>query len=433
MLDIELIRKNPEKVKEGVAKKKVPASAVDELLALDGKWRDQVKVIEDLRAKLNQLSKERKIDEAKQVKEQLKSEESQLPELEEKRKLAWIKLPNLPADDVPVGPDESGNQVIRKWPAQAGEGAPVKFNFEPKDHLALGEALGIIDTETAGEVSGSRFAYLKGDAALLQVAIIKFVFDTLGNEKILKKIANSVEKGYSPKPFVPVLPPVMIKPEIFKKMARLDPGQEEERYHLAKDDLYLVGSAEHTLGPMHIGESIPEDQLPMRYIGYYTSFRREAGSHGKDVKGILRMHQFDKLEMESFTTPENSLKEQNFIVAIQEYLMRQLEIPYQVVSVCTGDMGGPDYRQIDIEAWLPGQNKYRETHTSDLMNDYQSRRLGTRVKRADGKTELVHMNDATAFAIGRILIAILENYQTKEGTVMIPKTLRKLVGKKEIK
>lgn len=427
MLDIELIRKNPEKVKEGVAKKKVPASAVDDLLALDNTWRAKMKAIEDLRAKLNQLSKERKIDEAKQVKEQLKSEEAQLPELETKRNLAWVKLPNLPSDESPVGPDESGNKPIRQW------GNIPKFDFEPKDHVALGEALGIIDTETAGEVSGSRFAYLKGDAALLQMAIIKFVFDTLGNEKILKKLADKIEKGYSAKPFIPVLPPMMIKPEVFKKMARLDPGQEEERYHLAKDDLYLVGSAEHTLGPMHMGESIPENQLPLRYIGYSTSFRREAGSHGKDVKGILRMHQFDKLEMESFTTPENSLKEQDFIVAIQEYLMQQLEIPYQVISVCTGDMGGPDYRQIDIEAWLPGQNKYRETHTSDLMNDYQSRRLGTRVKRADGKTELVHMNDATAFAIGRILIAILENYQTKEGMVMIPKVLQKLVGKKEIK
>lgn len=427
MLDIELVRKNPDLVKKEVAKKKVPASAVDTLLAADVKWREAVKKIEDLRAKLNQFSKERNIEEAKKVKEEMKAAEVGLPELEKERNLAWIKLPNIPADDVPVGPDESGNKPIRSW------GEPPKFDFEVKDHLALGEALGIIDTETAGKVSGSRFAYLKGDAALLQMAIIKFVFDTLGNEKVLKKIANGVEKGYSPKPFVPVLPPVMIKPEVFKRMARLDPGQEEERYHLQTDDIYLVGSAEHTLGPIHMDSTIQEDHLPLRYIGYSTSFRREAGSHGKDVKGILRMHQFDKLEMESFTTPENSRKEQDFIVGIQEYLMQQLGIPYQVVSVCTGDMGGPDYRQIDIEAWLPGQNKYRETHTSDLMTDYQSRRLATKVRRKDGKTELVHMNDATAFAIGRIIIAILENYQTKEGTVMIPKVLRKLVGKKEIK
>lgn len=427
MLDIELVRKNPDLVKKEVAKKKVPESAVDLLIEKDAKWREAIKKIEDLRAKLNQFSKERNIEEAKKVKEEMKAAEVGLPELEKERNLAWIKLPNISAEDVPVGPDESGNKPIRSW------GEIPKFNFEVKDHLALGEALGIIDTETAGKVSGSRFAYLKGDAALLQMAIIKFVFDTLGNEKVLRKIANGVEKGYSSKPFVPVLPPVMIKPEVFKRMARLDPGQEEERYHLQTDDLYLVGSAEHTLGPIHMDSNIPEDQLPIRYIGYSTSFRREAGSHGKDVKGILRMHQFDKLEMESFTTPENSRKEQDFIVGIQEYLMQQLEIPYQVVSVCTGDMGGPDYRQIDIEAWLPGQNRYRETHTSDLMTDYQSRRLATKIKRKDGKTELAHMNDATAFAIGRIIIAILENYQTKEGTVMIPKVLRKLVGKKEIK
>lgn len=426
MLDINLIRNNSEEVKKALAKKKIPPAAVDLLLEKDAKWRVEMQKIEVLRAKLNQLSKERKIDEAKTVKEELKKAEAVLPELEAERNLAWIKLPNIPSEDTPVGPDESGNKPIRKW------GEPTRLNFKPKDHLELGETLGIIDMETASKISGSRFAYLKGDAVLLQMAIIKFVFDTLGNEKILKKIANRVERGYSPKPFVPVLPPVMIKPEVFKRMARLDPGQEEERYHLQKDDLYLIGSAEHTLGPIHMDSTIPEDQLPLRYIGYSTSFRREAGSYGKDVKGILRMHQFDKLEMESFTLPINSSKEQEFIVGIQEYLMQQLGIPYQVISICTGDMGGPDYRQIDIEAWLPGQNKYRETHTSDLMTDYQSRRLATKIKRKDGKTEFAHMNDATAFALGRIIIAILENYQNKDGSVTVPKVLRKYAGIKKI-
>ena len=426
MLDINLIRNNPDEVKKALAKKKVPPSAIDSLLKKDADWREVIKKIENLQAKLNQLSKERKIDEAKTIKEELKGVKVALPELEIARNLAWMQLPNIPSEDTPIGPDESGNKIIRKW------GEPTKFDFEPKNHLALGETLGIIDVETAGRVSGSRFAYLKRSAALLQIAIIKFVFDVLGNEKILKKIADKIEKGYPSKPFIPVIPPAMIKPEILKRMARLDPGQEEERYYLQKDDLYLVGSAEHTLGPIHMDFTIPENQLPIRYIGYSTSFRREAGSYGKDVKGILRMHQFDKLEMESFTTPENSLKEQNFIVGIQEYLMRQLQIPYQVVSVCTGDMGGPDYRQIDIEAWMPGQNRYRETHTSDLMTDYQSRRLATKIKRANNKTELAHMNDATAFAIGRIIIAILENYQNKDGSITVPKVLRKYAGIKKI-
>ena len=197
---------------------------------------------------------------------------------------------------------------------------------------------------------------------------------------------------------------------------------------MQRDNLYLIGSAEHTLGAMHMDQTFFEQNLPLRYIGFSTSFRREAGSYGKDTKGILRVHQFDKIEMESFTIPEDSKIEQDFFVAIQEYLMKSLEIPYQVVMICTGDMGTPDARQLDIEAWLPGQNKYRETHTSDLMTDYQARRLNTKVKLKSGKTEFVHMNDATAFAIGRTLIAILENYQQKDGSVLVPKVLQALTG-----
>jgi len=427
MLDIELIRKDPEKVKEGISKKNADPNLVDRFLVADEKWRASIKSTGDLRAQLNILSKERKIDEAKKVKEELKTAEKGLPDLEKEREKILHQIPNLPDKDAPVSKDASGNKVLRKY------GEPTKLDFEAKDHIELGEKLGIIDSETAAKVSGSRFSYLKGAAVLLEFGIVRWVFDVLGNEKILKKIANKIEKGYSSKAFTPVLPPVMIRPEVFKKMGRLDPGQEEERYHLPKDDLYLIGSAEHTLGAMHMNQSIPEDQLPLRYVGFSTSFRREAGSHGKDVKGILRQHQFDKLEIESFTKPENSYKEQDFIVAIQEYLMQELKLPYQIVQISTGDMGGPDARQIDIETWMPAQNQYRETHTSDMMTDYQARRLGTKVRHKDGKTEFAHMNDATVFAIGRILIAILENYQTKEGTVKVPKVLQKYSGLKEIK
>jgi seryl-tRNA synthetase len=221
-------------------------------------------------------------------------------------------------------------------------------------------------------------------------------------------------------------------------MARIEPR--DERYYLQSDDLYLIGSAEHTLGPLHMDETLPESALPARYVGFSTSFRREAGSYGKDTKGILRVHQFDKLEMESFTRPEDSRTEQDFIVAVQEHLVRSLEIPYRVMDICTGDMGGPDARQIDIEMWMPGspdahgkgKGVYRETHTSDLMTDYQARRLRTKVKKADGTAEYAHMNDATAFAIGRTLIAIIENYQTKKGTVLVPKVLQPYMGLREI-
>ena len=258
---------------------------------------------------------------------------------------------------------------------------------------------------------------------------MQYAFHVLADEKLLSKIAAKVKKSYSANPFVPVVPPVMIKPDVFEKMARRYP--EEERYYIPSDDLFLIGSAEHTLGPLHMNETLKEGELPKRYVGFSTAFRREAGSYGKDTKGILRVHQFDKVEMESFTLPETSRTEQDFIVGIQEYLMQSLDIPYQIVMICSGDMGGPDDRQIDLESWLPSENNYRETHTSDSMTDYQSRRLNTKVARKD-KTDFVHMNDATVFAIGRTLIAILENYQKEDGTVGVPEVLVPYLGKKVI-
>lgn len=212
------------------------------------------------------------------------------------------------------------------------------------------------------------------------------------------------------------------------RMARLDPI--EERYYFEKDDMVFIGSAEHTLGPLHMDESIPESQLPLRYAALTPAFRREAGSYGKDTKGMLRLHQFNKLEMETFSKPEDGLAEQQLMVAIQEYLMQQLNLPYQVVSICTGDMGFPDQRQIDIETWMAGQNTYRETHTSDYIGGFQARRLNTKVKRADGTSEPVHMNDATALS-QRPLIAILENYQNEDGSVTIPQVLRPYMGGRE--
>jgi len=279
----------------------------------------------------------------------------------------------------------------------------------------LGESLGVIDVETAGKVSGPRFTYLKGDLALMEFALVQFALNKLS------------QKG-----FVPVVPPVMIKPEIYIKMARLDPGQEEERYFMPNDDLYLIGSAEHTLGPLHMDEIINQNDLPKRYVGFSTCFRREAGSYGKDTRGILRVHQFDKVEMESFTTAADGAQEQELMVSIQEELMQELGLPYHVVIVCTGDMGGPDARQYDIETWIPSENKYRETHSADYMTDYQSRRLNTRAKLSDGKVELVHMNDATVLAVGRTLIAIMENYQNADGTITIPEVLRPIMGKDKI-
>ncbi len=427
MLDVNKIRTNPEEVKKGVSAKKTDPALVDEFLKIDGQWRILTTKFDETRAEQRKLGEAKKIEEAKKLKEELKKIETELAELEKQRTEILYRLPNLPFDDIPVGKDESGNKVIRTW------GEIPKFSFKPKDHMELGESLNIIDTKTASVVTGSRFNYLKGQLAMMEFAIVQHVFSLLANKDFIKKMAEKISPDFPDTPFIPVIPPVMIKPETFKRMARLDPGQEEERFYLPKDDLYLVGSAEHTLGPLHMDESIPESKLPLRYVGFSTSFRREAGSYGKDVHGILRVHQFDKIEMESFTLPELSRQEQDFIVSIQEHLLQSLELPYQVISVCTGDMGGPDARQIDVETWIPSQNRYRETHTSDLMTDYQSRRLKTRVKRNNGESELVHMNDATAFAIGRILIAIVENYQTENGTIKVPRILQPYLGTDEIK
>lgn len=408
MIDIKLLRENPDLVRNAAKIKNANPAMVDEAIKLDSEIRQLITETEELRAKRNKLTKDQ-IETGKQIKQQLKELDPRLKELEDKLDIVMRQIPNIPFDDVPVGKDESENKPIRKW------GEPRKFDFTPLDHLALGEKLGIIDVETAGKVTGSRFGYFMGDLALMEISLVQFAFQKLA------------KKG-----FVPVIPPVMIKPEVYIRMARLDPGQEEERYFLPKDNLYLVGSSEHTLGPLHMDEVIDEVKLPLRYVGFSTCFRREAGSYGKDVKGVLRVHQFDKVEMESFTTAENSRQEQDFFVSIQEEVMQDLKIPYQVVAICTGDMGGPDARQIDIECWMPGQNKYRETHTADLMTDYQSRRLNTKVRRKNGQIELVHMNDATCIAIGRTMIAILENYQNADGSVTVPAVLRPYMGKDEI-
>lgn len=433
MLDINFIRENSDLVKQGIGKKKTDPKLVDRFLRLDEEWRSKTTALNELASSQKKLSKE--IAEVKtedlvakaQVLKKRHSElEVEVTELKTKRDETLYLIPNLPLDDVPVGKDESENSVLREW------GERPKFDFKPKDHLELGNLLGLIDTEKAASVSGSRFGYLMRDAVMLEFALVSFAMKTLTDEAIMEGIASKISPDCSSKPFVPVVPPVMIRPEVFTRMARLNPGEEEERFHLEKDNLYLVGSAEHTLGPLHMDEVLSPDVLPIRYVGFSTSFRREAGSYGRDTRGIFRVHQFDKIEMESFTTADKSRMEQDFIIGIQEYLLQSLKLPYRVMSICTGDMGAPDARQVDLDVWLPGQDKYRELQTSDMMTDYQARRLGTRVKKSDGTLEYVHMNDATAFAIGRTLIAILENYQTAGGSVMVPEVLQDFVGKKEI-
>ncbi|MFH0890453.1 MAG: serine--tRNA ligase [Candidatus Liptonbacteria bacterium] len=423
MIDVEILRQDPNKVKELIGYKNADPALVDEFLRLDTEWRTLTKEADDLRAKQNLLSKERKIEEAKANKERIKEIGEKITKLDSERVVIWKKIPNLPSEDTPIGIDEALNKVIRKV------GKPTEFDFKPKDHLTLGENLGLLDTETAGKISGTRFGYWKGELVQMQFALIQYCLEIMTNTHILKSNAETVRTGYSAKIFTPVLPPVMIRPEVMDKMARLEP--KEERYYIPGDDLYLVGSAEHTLGPMHMDKIIPEEELPLRYVGYSTAFRREAGSYGKDTRGVLRVHQFDKLEFESFTTPEEGIAEQNFLVALQEYITWSLELPYQIIICSTGDQGDPDMRHLDLETWMPSENKYRETHSADYMADYQSRRLNIRIRRKDGSLVFAHMNDATCFA-QRTLIAIMENYQTEDGKIRVPKILQRHVGKEVI-
>lgn len=436
MLDIKFIRENAEKIKESCKNRNMKCD-IDRLLELDEKRRKLGTEFDEAQYKKNKLSnaiakaisKEEKnkiIEEGKKIKDKWIKTGCELKEINIEFKDLLYQVPNIYSEDTPVGLDESGNKIIKKV------GEPKKFDFEVKDHMQLGVSLDLIDVEKAAEVSGSRFYYLKNEAVFLQFAIMNFVFSTLANESILKSIIEKTGAKVSSKPFIPMIPPVMIKDDVQKKIHRVFG---EQTYCFEEDKINLVASAEHTLAPYHMNQVIDRKDLPLRYIGYSVAFRREAGTYGKDMGGILRTHQFDKLEMESFTDSESGEEEQKFIVGVQEYLVSQLGLSYQVMQICTGDMGRPDYKQIDIECWMPGQNKYRETHTSDYMTDYQMRGIKSFYKDSDGNKKLLHTNDATAFAIGRILIAILENYQQADGSVKIPEVLKKYMpeGMKIIK
>jgi len=319
-------------------------------------------------------------------------------------------LPNIPFDDVPVGKDDSENIVLRKV------GNPPKFDFPIKDYMQLGRKLDLIDTERAAKVSGSRFGYLKRELPLLEFALINMVMDTVKKEG-----------------FIPVIPPVMLNDRMARGTGYFEATDEKEAYYLPEDKMYLAGTSEQSLIAMHADEILNEKDFPLRYVAFSTCFRREAGSYGKDTKGILRVHQFDKLEMVVFCAPEQSGKEHQLLLSIEEKLMKALELPYRVVNICTGDLGRPAAAKYDIEAWLPSENKYRETHSTSNCTDFQARRLNMRYRDKSGKLNFLHTLNGTAFAIGRMLIMLMENYQQKDGSIKVPKALQKYCGFKAIK
>lgn len=425
MLDIQFIRDNPELVAEK-AKQKGYDVDITQLLGFDTERRELLQQVEDLRRERNELAaamkggkpSDEQIAAGRELRDKLGDFEHKLAAIEKEFVDLLHAVPNMPADDVPVGASEDENQVAKTV------GEPTAFDFKPKTHWEIAEAKDWIDKERAAKIAGSRFAYIKGDLVRLQFAIINYVVQILGDESVLQKLIAENNLTIPAKPFSPVLPPAMIKTDVFAAMDRLEPRDDRYKVGEDEDDLWLQGSAEHTLGSMYKDEILDAEQLPIRYLGYSSSFRREAGTYGKDTEGILRMHQFDKLEMEVFSTAETGMDEHLFLNAIQEYLVVSLGLPYQLIQKCTADIGKPNARGMDIDIWLPGQGKYRETHTADYMTDYQARRLKTRVRHADGSIALIHTNDATAFALGRIMIAIIENYQTVEGNVRIPEVLK---------
>ncbi len=431
MIDIRLLREQPDLVAQN-AKNKGYDIDVSKLLALDEERKTLQQQVDDLREKRNQNAASMKggkpdqatIDEGKQIKVELAEREGYLNGVENEFIELFKKVPNIAADDVPLGASEDENVIVKTV------GTKPEFDFSPRNHYDIAEQRDWIDKERAAKVSGARFAYIKGDLVKLQLAIVSYVVNTLSDENKIREIAEGAGLDVSLKPFTPILPPLMIRTELYDAMDRLEPS--DDRYKIEDEDLWLQGSAEHVLGSMHADEIFDESQLPLRYLGYATSFRREAGTYGKDMEGILRMHQFDKLEMESFTTGDSGMNEHLLFVAIQEYLLQSLGLHYTVLQKCTADIGKPNARGIDMETWLPGQDKFRETHTADYMTDYQSRRLKTRVRRAGGDLELVHTNDATAFALGRIMIALIENGQNAEGQVTIPEVLRPYLGGREV-
>ena len=408
MLDVKAIREDPEPFRAGLARRNM-ADAVDRLLAADERRRALTAEVEELRAGQNRASKQiggaqgderqRLIAEVSKVSAELKRLEPKLEEAERALSELLASVPNVPHGSAPDGLTEEDAVEVRR------KGEPREFGFEPRDHAALGELLGVLDTERGSRTSGSRFVYLLGDIVLVQFALVRHALDVL------------IAKG-----FTPVIPPVLVREEAMYGTGFL-PTDEANLYVTSEDNLYLVGTAEVPLAAFRMGEILDEAELPLRYAGYSTCFRREAGTYGKDMGGMFRVHQFDKVEMFSFTRPEDSWDEHEFMVSIEEEIVGNLDVPYRVVNVAVGDLGASAAKKYDIEVWLPGQGRYRELTSCSNCTDYQARRLNTRVRRSDGRIEVLHTLNGTATALSRTPIAILENHQREDGSVEIPPAL----------
>lgn len=418
MIDIKLLRENPHFFRDSAKAKNIDID-VERILELDRRVRSLKTELEGIKAQKNEASKEitkatpdqRKlvIESMRHIDRRAETLEAEYTPLADELVDLMYKIPNPSLPDVKIGKSDAENEVVREV------GDRTVLNFKAKDHLELGEGLGIIDTERAAKVSGARFAYLMGDGVELEYALHRY--------------ASSLLEARG---FKPVVVPNLISAKAMRAMGYLEHGGHEEIYYLPKDNMYLIGTAEQALGPIHMDETFESLDEPIRYYAFSPCYRREAGSYGKDTKGIIRVHQYDKIEMFSFTKPEDSEAEHELLLAIEEELMQGLGLPYRVIKQCTGDLGLPAARKFDIETWLPSQDTYRETHSTSTCTDWQARRLNTRYKTAEGETKFVHTLNGTAFAIGRTMVAILENYQNEDGSVTVPPVLESFLGGKTV-
>lgn len=418
MLDLKFIRENAEAVAENCRNRGVKAG-VGLVVELADRRSALMQELNELRQQQNRLAKgvgkerdpearERLIGESRVVKEQIPLKEGELSEVEERLREEMLEIPNMTHPDSPIGKDDSENVEIRRW------GEPPKFSFEPKDHVELGEALGIIDFDAGAKTTGSKFYFLRGDAVLLELGLVRYTMDRL------------IGRGYEP-----VITPDLARDEALVGTGFIPRGPEAQIYSVENSDLSLVATAEITLVGSLADEIVSEDQLPIRLAGLSHCFRTEAGAHGRASRGLYRVHQFTKVEMFAFTTPEQSADMHEEMVGIEEDIFQGLGLPYRVVDICTGDLGGAAYRKYDLEAWMPGRNAYGEVTSTSNTTDYQARRLRIRYRGAEpgGRPQLLHTLNGTAIAVSRALIALLEIYQQHDGSVRLPETLVPYAGK----
>ncbi len=411
MIDPQLLKTNIEAIEENLRKRDLDID-LDKLKLLDESRRALKFESEKLRAEQKKLGKEIAsasekekvilLEKAEKISDKLKSLSEETQQKDEEFFDAWIKIPNIVNSSSPVGKTDEDNKEIKK----VGEPKNIK---NPMTHLEIGENLGLIDVERASKISGSRFSYLFGDLVKIQFNLVSYTLNKLS------------EKGFNP-----TIPPVLVRENALFGTGFF-PDDSDQVYEVQNDDLFLVGTSEVSLAALHTDEIIDMKNLPLRYAGYSTCFRREAGTYGKDTSGIFRVHQFDKVEMFSFCDPEKSNEEHEQILAIEEEILKDLEIPYRVVDVCTGDLGASAAKKYDIEAWIPSQKKYREVTSCSNTTDFQARRLNMRTKNEDGNT-ILHTLNGTALAVGRILIALLENNQQSDGSVTFSDDLGKILG-----